>query len=294
MNDKDWQILLTIAEIKNMTVASNKLYITQPALTYRLKNIEKELGAPVFLRTPKGVVLTPEGEAIVKYAKSMVKELEYIKTKVNNMSGSVQGTLRLGMSLNFARFKLAQILTSFCQLYPAVELSIKTALSSQIKTDLDNDDITVAIVRGEHTWSEVKHLIDTEPIYFISNNQVPTKFLPKLPYIMYDADASLNNIVAEWWSERFSSPPRVAMQINDADTCRQLAALGLGYTIIPAMNAAPQVCTGLNVVPLTYKDNTPLDRKTYVLCRNTSLKLPAVAKFIEHIVSISRLISSTD
>lgn len=287
MNDKDWQILLTIADVKNMTVASSKLYITQPALTYRLKNIEKELGAAVFLRTPKGVVLTPEGEAIVKYAKSMLKELDHIKTKIHNMSGFVQGTIRLGLSLNFARFKLSHILTSFCQLYPNVELSIKTALSSQVKTDLDNDDITVAIVRGEHTWSEVKHQIDTEPIYFISNNPIPTKLLPKLPYIMYDADASLNTIVADWWSERFSSPPRVAMQINDADTCRQLAALGLGYTIIPAMNASPSVCTGLNVIPLTYKNNTPLDRKTYVLCRNTSLKLPAVAKFIEHIVSIT-------
>lgn len=287
MNDKDWQILLTIADVKNMTLAANKLYITQPALTYRLKNIEKDLGAPVFLRTPKGVVLTPEGEAIVKYAKSMVKELEHIKTKVSNMSGTVQGTLRLGLSLNFARFKLSNILTSFCQLYPHVELSIKTALSSQTKSDLDNDDITVAIVRGEHTWSEVKHLIGVEPIYFVSNHQVPSKFLPKLPYIMYDADASLNSIVADWWSEQFSSPPRVAMQINDADTCRQLAALGLGYTIIPAMNAAPAVCSGLNILPLTYKDGTPLDRKTYILCRNTSLKLPAVAKFIEHIMSMT-------
>lgn len=287
MNDKDWQILLTIANAKNMTVASNRLYITQPALTYRLKNIEKELGAAVFLRTPKGLVLTPEGEAIVKYAKTMLKEFESIRTRVSNMSGTVQGTLRLGLSLNFARFKLSKILTSFCQLYPQVDLSIKTALSSQVKTDLENDDITVAIVRGEHVWSEVKHMIDTEPIYLVSNQQVPPKLMPKLPYIMYDADASLNTIVADWWNEKYSSPPRVAMQINDADTCRQMAALGLGYTIIPAMNTPSNTRAGLNVVPLTYKNNTPLDRKTYVLCRNTSLKLPAVAKFIEHVLNMT-------
>lgn len=287
MNDKDWQILLTIANAKNMTVASNRLYITQPALTYRLKNIEKELGAAVFLRTPKGLVLTPEGEAIVKYAKTMLKEFESIRTRVSNMSGTVQGTLRLGLSLNFARFKLSKILTSFCQLYPQVDLSIKTALSSQVKTDLENDDITVAIVRGEHVWSEVKHMIDTEPIYLVSNQQVPPKLMPKLPYIMYDADASLNTIVADCWNEKYSSPPRVAMQINDADTCRQMAALGLGYTIIPAMNTPSNTRAGLNVVPLTYKNNTPLDRKTYVLCRNTSLKLPAVAKFIEHVLNMT-------
>lgn len=287
MNDKDWQILLTIADVKNMTTASSKLYITQPALTYRLKNIEKDLGAYIFLRTPKGLVLTPEGEAIVKYAKSMLREFESIRTKVSNMSGTVQGTLRLGLSLNFARFKLAKILTSFCQVYPNVELSIKTALSSQVKTDLENDDITVAIVRGEHVWSEVKHMIDTEPIYLVSNQPVPAKLMPKLPYIMYDADASLNTIVAHWWNEKYSSPPRVAMQINDADTCRQMAALGLGYTIIPAMNTPSNTRAGLSVVPLTYKNNTPLDRKTYILCRNTSLKLPAVAKFIEHVLNMT-------
>lgn len=287
MNDKDWQILLTIASVKNLTIASSKLYITQPALTYRLKNIEKELGAAVFLRTPKGLVLTPEGEAIVKYSKTMLREFESIRTKVTNMSGVVQGTLRLGLSLNFARFKLATILTSFCQLYPQVELSIKTALSSQVKTDLENDDITVAIVRGEHIWSEVKHMIDTEPIYLVANQQIPPKLMPKLPYIMYDADASLNTIVANWWNEQYSSPPRVAMQINDADTCRQLAALGLGYTIIPAMNTPSTTHASLNIVPLTYKNGTPLDRKTYVLCRNTSLNLPAVAAFIEHILNMT-------
>lgn len=286
MNYRDWQILLVITEVKNMTAAASKLYITQPALTYRLKNIEKELGASLFFRTPKGLLLTPEGEATVKYAKAMLKEFDSIKTKVSNMSGAVQGTLRLGLSLNFARRKLANILSTFCKLYPNVELSIKTALSSQVKTDLDNDDIAVAIVRGEHMWSEVKHMIASEPIYLVSNNDIPLKILPKLPYIMYDADSSLNNIVANWWSESYSSPPMVTMQINDADTCLGLASLGLGYTIIPSMNTQEIDTRNLRIIPLHFKNNLPLERKTYIMCRNSSMQLPAVAKFIEHVTSL--------
>ena len=286
MNYRDWQILLVIAEVKNMTSAASRLYITQPALTYRLKNIEKELGATLFFRTPKGLLLTPEGEASVYYAKTMIKEFDIIKNKVSNMSGTVQGTLRLGLSLNFARRKLADILSTFCKLYPAVDLSIKTALSSQTKTDLDNDDIAVAIVRGEHVWSEVRHLIAVEPIYLVASSEIASKSLHKVPYIMYDADAYLNNIVANWWIESNTSQPTVYMKINDADTCLHLASLGLGYTIIPSMNVDDVDTSQLKITPLYFKDGSPLERKTYVLCRNSSLQLPAVATFIEHVIKL--------
>lgn len=286
MNYRDWQFLLVIAEVKNMTAAASKLYITQPALTYRLKNIEKELSATLFIRTPKGLLLTPEGESAVHYAKIVLKEFDVIKTKISNMSGSVQGTLRLGLSLNFARRKLAGILSTFCKLYPDVELSIKTELSSQTKMDLDNDDIAVAIVRGEHVWSEFKHLIAVEPIYLVSNYELPLKSLPKIPYIMYDADSSLNMIVANWWSEIYSSPPTVTMQINDADTCLHLASLGLGYTIIPSMNVQDIDTSQLKILPLFLKNKEPLERKTYIMCRNSSMQLPAVSKFIEHVVNL--------
>ncbi|MBP8278617.1 MAG: LysR family transcriptional regulator, partial [Propionivibrio sp.] len=72
MGDKDWRILKTIAEERNLTKAAARLYISQPALTYRLKNMEEEFGAQVVSRVPTGVELTPQGEYLLAYAAEML------------------------------------------------------------------------------------------------------------------------------------------------------------------------------------------------------------------------------
>jgi DNA-binding transcriptional LysR family regulator len=72
MNDRDWSILATIARERNISRAAERLFISQPALSVRLRAIESEFNARIFLRTPKGVSLTPEGEQLVAYANDML------------------------------------------------------------------------------------------------------------------------------------------------------------------------------------------------------------------------------
>ena len=79
LDDKDWRILRMIAEEKNITKAAARLFISQPALTYRLKNIEEEFGAQVVTRVPSGVVFTPQGDLLLSYVSEML--LKYDSTK---------------------------------------------------------------------------------------------------------------------------------------------------------------------------------------------------------------------
>ena len=69
MTEKDWVLFKTIADEKNITKAAEKLYISQPAITYRIKMMEKEIGAKLLIRTSHGVLLTPEGECFLDYSR---------------------------------------------------------------------------------------------------------------------------------------------------------------------------------------------------------------------------------
>ena len=240
MDDKDWRILKTVAEEKNITRAAARLFMTQPALTYRLKSLEDEFGARLMTRLSSGVMLTAQGECLLDYACEMLQRFDALKERVRNMADKVQGGLRLGASGVFAHFALPGILKGFLEAYPEVEISLKTALSQPIIRLLEKQEITVAIVRGEHDWDGERFLLMQEPICLVSRARLALADLPAHPHIRYGTDAPLQRLLDEWWRKHFHVPPQTTMEVNTMDTAREMVLNGLGWALLPSIGLAQQ------------------------------------------------------
>lgn len=93
VDEKDCLMLCYIAEEQSMKRAAERLYITQPALTYRLNQLEKEFAVPLIVRGNRGTKLTMEGERLVEYAKRNLRELTELKEAVIHLRGEVKGTV---------------------------------------------------------------------------------------------------------------------------------------------------------------------------------------------------------
>lgn len=279
MDDKDWIILKTIAEEKNITKAAERLYISQPALTYRLRNLEKEFGAKVVSRHSTGVTLTPQGEYLLSYAETMLMQYTKAKEHIKNMENKVQGTLRLGSSSVFAHYELPKILKSFLQLYPDVEISLKTGLSHKINRMLQKEEVSIAIIRGDYHWLEEKFLLREEPIYLVSSQPINFSELPYKPQVSYLTDSSLEPMLREWWHESFARPPLITMEVDSMDTCRQMVLHGLGWAILPAIGLSKQ--SALLNRELFWQSGKPLLRRTWVMFPSSSLELSVVRTFVE-------------
>jgi DNA-binding transcriptional LysR family regulator len=113
MTDRDWVLLKTIAEERNITRAAEKLYISQPAITYRVRLLEREFAAKLLIRTPNGVILTPQGEHLLNYAKEMLLLLAKTKERLAGFEGRVRGPLRIGSSAVFANYRCLRCFTAF-------------------------------------------------------------------------------------------------------------------------------------------------------------------------------------
>lgn len=283
MDDKDWRILKTIAEEKNITKAAMRLYISQPALSYRLKNIEEEVGAQVVARIPSGVEFTPQGEFLLAYANEMLQKYGQVKEQIRNMVGKVQGALRMGSSGVFAHYNLPMILKGFLTLYPDVEISLKTGLSFEVVRMLERKEIAVAIVRGEHEWNGEKFLISEESVCLVSRETIDFADLIAEPHIRYYTDTTLQKMIDEWWRKNFDAPPRTTMEVNTMDTARQMVLHGLGWSILPNIGLARSY--GLNIQPLYWPDGSPLIRKTWILCPAAALELQTVRAFLGYLES---------
>jgi DNA-binding transcriptional LysR family regulator len=281
MNEQDWKILKVLYENKNITQTAKKLYISQPALTFRLQQIEAEFGLKIAHRDRgrRGVEFTTQGERLARYAKEMLLQLRQMKDLLWNAEASVKGTLRLGVSNMFAFCVLPGILKRFKSQYPDIDFNMTTGWSSPIVHSLVQQDVHVGIVRGDYNWPDQKKLLMEEPLLVVSKKKIELDELPSLPRIDYKTDALLKDTVDNWWLEKYQQAPFISMQVDKWEICKELVVNGLGYAILPGLSVRNN--SNLFTIPLISKGNAPVIRKTWLLYRKESLKVSITKLFID-------------
>lgn len=277
MDHIDLLILKNLSEERNITKTAERMFISQPALTRRLKNMEREIKATLVLRIPNGVVLTPQGEEFLRYAERTLLQFKKFKEHIQGMNENILGSLSLGVSSVFAHYELPQLLKHFLELYPDVEFSLKTGHSIKINRMLQKDEVSLAILRGDFHWDEKKHLLYEDPICLVSSKSLKLQDLTKNRRIV--AKSAIQTQIDEWWHQTFSCPPATTIEVDSLDTCRQMVLNGLGWSIMPKIGLKSY--DNLYTQNLYLANGTPLVRRTWLVYRSIYLELPSVRAFVE-------------
>jgi len=280
MRDVDWQIINTLYVERNITKTANLLFLTQPALTKRVQQIEEEFGAALIIRSTKGIEFTPEGEYVAQCAKEILKLIEGAKAHIAEENRLDRGVLRLGVPNSCARFSLPALVESYAALHPGVQLDITTMLSHEILALVESRSLQVGIVRGEcHTKLE-RLMISEDQIHVVSRGKIDLADLPHLPQIDYTKEPSVIRATERWWRERFDQPPIIRMRVNHGDTCREMIANNLGYGIFSDAKFVANY-PELTAVPLYFKDGSAFTRKTWMVYPEEELKKRVVQDFVQ-------------
>lgn len=277
MNDQDYQFLLDLYRIKNITRVAQLHYLSQPAMTKRIRRIEEELSCQLVLRSKRGITFTPAGELAVRHSRSVTQLSDQLHAAINQLQGVVGGTLSFGVSLNYSRYRLPAALRRYQELYPLVDIEVMTGHSDDLYQMMLDDHLSVAIIRGSHPWAEGCILLSSEPMCLVRSLENASRPLSDYPYIRHQSDSDLSQLTEQWLIEHGLSPS-ARLCINDIASCRELAAAGVGWAIIPG------ICLGGFdgvATPLKLADGTPLERKTYILYRNAQIELPQVKCFFD-------------
>ncbi|MGO0062528.1 LysR family transcriptional regulator [Brevibacillus fluminis] len=281
MENRDWLILHELYRHNNITKAAQSLYLSQPALTKRIRQIEKEFGIQLVHRGSRGVQFTPQGEYLAKCAEDMLIRLQAIKDHVASMEDRVAGTLRLGVSSYFTRYKLPGLLKAFKTAYPDVEFQVMTGWSKDVYKLVYNHEVHIGFVRGNYSWRGGKHLLFDETICVVSAEEIAPADLPQLARIDYQTDDLLKAVIENWWADNYTQPPLIGMEVDKAETCREMVASGLGYAILPRF-----ILNGngnLHTIDLTDRSGVPILRKTWMFYHEESLALNVVKAFVQFI-----------
>ncbi|MEK3936012.1 LysR family transcriptional regulator [Sporosarcina sp. FSL W7-1349] len=281
MNQKDWTILTKVYEEKNITKAAERLYISQPTLTYRLQQIEKEFNIKLFFRGRRGVDFTEQGELLVQYAKDMLQQQRDMKEVLWNKGNEVRGTLRLSVSRTYAFYELPQILKEFNERFPQVDFHVNTGVNADVVQSVYKQDAHIGIVRGDLHAPDEEFTISKETISILSVHNVDIQYLPSMRRISYQTDPALELLIDKWWKDNFSKPPVSNMNVDNVEIAKRMVLNGLGYCIAPSI--ALEKNKHLEKGILTDSSGSPIIWKTRLLYREELLELSMVKKFVEFI-----------
>ncbi|MGE5307093.1 MAG: LysR family transcriptional regulator [Alphaproteobacteria bacterium] len=157
-----FEILATVARLRNLTRASAELHISQPALTQQLKNLERKYNSKLYKKGGKGVELTDAGKILLKYVKRILKQHESVKRRLSAPTALNKAqSLTVGGSYSPSAVLLPSLLARFRKSHPQVELNLRTENRLNIERLILKGEVELAVVSNPPS----NHRLASEPYH---------------------------------------------------------------------------------------------------------------------------------
>ena len=147
MEIRQLKAFLAIAEAKTFTAGARRVNVTQAAISMQIRQLEEEVGLPLFTRTPRRVILTEAGEYLLERARKILREHDAAVAEIAEVAGAEYGRLRIGSaSGTFAMNQLPGILHALTGSFPNAELTVASGTSERLVDKIMHGEIDVAFV----------------------------------------------------------------------------------------------------------------------------------------------------
>lgn len=249
MDFRELQYIVTVADCRSITQAARQLYISQPSLSYALGQIEKEMGVRLFDRSRQPLELTDAGRLYVKTARDILQARLDLKNRLADLKDGQGAQVRLGIPPERAGYMLPPVINQFRQRFPASEFAIREANTEELLDLLQNNRVAFLIcprdprkipaqMTAELIYHESIQLLagpDAFPEEMFldrAKKRVDFRKLARLPFIGIKKRHSIRDKV-EAIFRQYDAVPQMLLEVESSSTAAQLAACGLGWTLVP-------------------------------------------------------------
>ena len=229
IKDSDWEILYKLYETPNMTKVADMLYISQPSLTKRVKNMEKEFGVKIINRTSKGVKFTSEGEYLAKKAKEYMEFIKNVKEGLNSYKTELEGTIKVGSPYTYSKFELTDVLFEYSKVNKNVKFEIINDQSNNLFKMVLKNHIELGFICGDFDGDVNKILVKQNKAYIVSKEPINLEKLSQMQRIDYKTNDKSKEILDRWWRKTYGENPPIGMFAGYVEFAWQLVDKGLGY-----------------------------------------------------------------
>jgi DNA-binding transcriptional LysR family regulator len=277
------QVFEKVANHLNYSRAAEELYLSQPAVSMQIKQLEGHIGLPLFEQMGKKIFLTEAGRELHHYARSIAQQLNEMEAVFDEMKGLGHGKLTISV-VNTANYFTPQLLARFCQRYPEINVILQVANRDAVLKQLADNSTDLAIL------GQPPDGLDISAESFLDNPLVviaaPSHRLAKLKHVKFARLAEETFLSREQGSgtrsamervfEKYNIQPHISMEMETNEAIKQAVQAGMGLGILSLHSIELELETGrltmLNV------EHFPLLRHWFVAHRsNKRLSSAALA-----------------
>ncbi|WP_331763754.1 LysR family transcriptional regulator [Streptomyces anthocyanicus] len=254
------EYFVAVVDLASFTRAAETLRVTQPALSHLTKMLEKEVGAALLERLPRGVRPTAAGRAMLTYAQSAIAEAQAAVLAARRAAGLIEGELRVATVYSITLGLLPPALTIWSRRHPAVHLRLFEHRHSQELADSVADgQADLAVGPEPQGWREPTEALGTEqfvvvvsaddPLSNVSPPEVKFSALADRRWVHFAPDHGLADVLDRACAYKRDFQPRVAVRTEQTASAPLLAAAGVGPALVPA-NLVPETYEGVLLAPV--------------------------------------------
>ena len=233
---------LAVAESGSFSTAAERLFLTQPAVSKRIAQLEQQLGTRLFDRVGRRIRLTEAGEALLPRARQVLLELEDMGRAISNLTGTVSGTLRIGTSHHIGLHRLPPVLRRFSREYPDVKLDIhfidsEEAWEAVLHGDLEMGVVTLPPQPDPRLHSQA---VWQDPLVFMAAPEHPLARLDRVTLetltgysAILPSPVTFTRRIVESLFEEQALTLNISMSTNYLETIHMMVSIGLGWSVLP-------------------------------------------------------------
>lgn len=241
INFELYRIFYVVATCGNITKASKKLMISQPAVTKQIKTLENQLGGELFIRTKKGVILTDNGREIFNYVKHAIDCFQNAEMQFSNLKNLEKGTIRIGVSTTLAKLYLIDFLKEFHKEHPNIGIEISTDPSKLMRKKLKDGRLDLVIAKFWENEDNDLETIELGTLHdcFIAGNDyielkdkiVTFKELDQYPILLQKYPSTSRESLDRFCKDN-DIELTTKMEIGSANLLEEFVKIGLGIGLV--------------------------------------------------------------
>jgi DNA-binding transcriptional LysR family regulator len=243
MADRRLQVFQTVARLLSFTKAAEELHMTQPAVTFQVRQLEEQFNTRLFDRTHNRISLTEAGKRVHECAERIFELYAEMDNSVRELTGDISGVLILGASTTIAEYMLPALLGDFKAKYPDITIRLKVANTDGIVSQVESNAIDLGVVEApvnnknlvvEECRTDHLVLIVPPAHELAKEDVVPIRRVAEYPFICREEGSGTREVMIESMQHAGVSPAdlNIAMELGSLEAIKGAVEAGMGVSIL--------------------------------------------------------------
>ena len=289
MADRRLQVFHTVAKQLSFTKAAELLFMTQPAVTFQVKQLEEHFNTRLFERSHGKISLTPAGELTLDYAERILNMTGEMEARISELTGQVSGPLLIGASTTIAEYMLPRLLGEFKQRHPETQARLTVANSETIENKVADHTLDMGLIESasHHPNLVTKVCCEDELVMICAPfsdlaqlSHVSPKQVAAHPYISRESGSGTRECIDDFFRNNGVSLDEVnlVMELGSREAIKGAVAAGLGVAVLSSTTVSKEIrLDELVAIPL----DPPLRRQLSLVYPQEKFRSKLLQSFLD-------------